>query len=66
MYYLLIVDIDIKKIEYGYCACGCGQKTKLYKAGLSEGEPMPYIRGHQPLEIKDIELLRFNRLINKG
>lgn len=37
----------------GYCKCGCGQKTtiasKTHRShGMIKGEPMQYIRGHQP------------------
>lgn len=40
-----------KKIPYGYCYCGCGQKTKFYKytdkrTGTIKGEPRKYIIGH--------------------
>lgn len=39
-------------IEYGYCHCGCGQKTKIAKqtdnrCGHIRGEPIKYIHGHQ-------------------
>lgn len=38
-------------IPYGYCHCGCGQKTRLArqtnnKRGIRRGEPMPFIRFH--------------------
>lgn len=37
---------------FGYCHCGCGQKTNLAprnstKIGLVKGEPQRYIKGHQ-------------------
>lgn len=40
------------EIPYGYCQCGCGQKTTLasrvYKArNLVKGQPSRYLRGHQ-------------------
>ena len=40
-----------KKIPYGYCHCGCGQKTKLHtetrpSKGYVKGEPRKYIIGH--------------------
>lgn len=42
----------MKKIPYGYCRCGCGQKTKLApwtdaSRGYTKGKPMIYIFGHQ-------------------
>ena len=38
-------------IEYGYCHCGCGQKTKLAKRGDKrfghvKNDPMRFILGH--------------------
>lgn len=38
-------------IPYGYCHCGCGEKTPLYKGtnrqrGIIKGEPCKYILGH--------------------
>ncbi len=40
-----------KEIPYGYCQCGCGQKTKIAKQnyreyGIIKGTPMHYINGH--------------------
>lgn len=39
------------KTPYGYCHCGCGQKTPIcthtrIKQGLKKGEPTRFIRGH--------------------
>lgn len=39
------------KIPYGYCHCGCGQRTKIAKYndsyhGLIAGEPLRFINGH--------------------
>lgn len=38
-------------VPYGYCQCGCGQKTNLSlktnsSRGLKRGEPYPCIKGH--------------------
>lgn len=38
-------------IPYGYCHCGCGQKTSLARdadkaKGIRRGDPMKYIAGH--------------------
>jgi hypothetical protein len=36
-------------IPYGYCHCGCGEKTKLNTIngnGYAKGEPKKYLRGH--------------------
>lgn len=40
------------EIPYGYCHCGCGQKTKLAprthsRKGLVKGQPQRFIDGHQ-------------------
>lgn len=40
-----------QEIQYGYCQCGCGQKTKLSlkndsSSGRIKGKPMRYLRGH--------------------
>jgi hypothetical protein len=40
------------KIPYGYCHCGCGQKTNISKQnhkknGWIKGEPQKYIYGHK-------------------
>ncbi len=39
------------KVEYGYCACGCGQKTTVpietsRPNGRYKGVPMTYVHGH--------------------
>lgn len=39
------------EVPYGYCHCGCGQKTKIArqtdrKWGIVAGEPMRFINGH--------------------
>ena len=44
-----ITPIDLR---YGYCKCGCGQKTNVSdrthtKYGHVKGKPMDYIRGHR-------------------
>lgn len=58
--------MKILKIEYGYCACGCGKKTKLFDTGFSEGEPMPYIKGHQPLanKMSNIDFFKIKNKLN--
>src|SRR3990167_3202715 len=43
-----------KEIQYGYCHCGCGRKTKIaernyWSTGTISGEPYKYIRGHTHL-----------------
>jgi len=40
-----------EEIPYGYCHCGCGQKTKIAKKtrskdGVFKGQPLRYINGH--------------------
>jgi hypothetical protein len=42
---------ELKNIPYGYCHCGCGQKTTIAKktntkAGWVAGKPRFYIHGH--------------------
>lgn len=39
------------EIPYGYCHCGCGQKTKIAtqshtRSGQVRGQPMTYLKGH--------------------
>lgn len=37
------------EIPYGYCHCGCGEKTNLAKygeLGYARGEPFRYLVGH--------------------
>lgn len=36
-------------VPYGYCHCGCGQRTNLskgYHHGIKRGEPNRFLRGH--------------------
>lgn len=40
-----------EKVEYGFCYCGCNQKTNLAKQnnaskGWKKGEPLRFINGH--------------------
>ena len=42
-------------IPYGYCHCGCGQKTTIpaktsTKLNRFKGVPMRYVRGHNPID----------------
>jgi hypothetical protein len=47
-------------IPYGYCACGCGQKTKIaprsnQRLGYVKGEPFRFLHGHReriPLAVR--------------
>lgn len=42
----------IKNIPYGYCFCGCGERTRLapkayaYR-GIRQGDPQKFVSGHQ-------------------
>jgi hypothetical protein len=41
------------EIPYGYCRCGCGQKTSIAtrneaRRGHVKGEPMPFLQHHNP------------------
>lgn len=62
----------IIEIPYGYCHCGCGQKTNIVKITNKKsrnikGEPYKYLGGHSPrkFKIKDIEDMvnMFNQMI---
>ena len=42
---------DFKEVTYGYCKCGCGEKTVIAKRSDSrwdcvKGEPRNFIQGH--------------------
>lgn len=42
------------EIPYGYCNCGCGEKTKLVshtdaRRGDKKGQPQKFIRGHRKI-----------------
>jgi len=42
---------DHSTVPYGYCHCGCGEKTNLsrqtvVKRGLKKGEPRRFLQGH--------------------
>lgn len=57
------------KVPYGYCHCGCGEKTKLAKEtahsrGHIKGQPLRYIHTHHarvPLEVRFWE-----KVVRKG
>lgn len=41
------------EIPYGYCHCGCGQRTRIAREtnrlrGRTPGVPMRFVRGHNP------------------
>jgi len=43
--------MKMNKIPYGYCQCGCGQKTRIAernraRLGWSKGEPLRFLQGH--------------------
>src|SRR5688572_2474751 len=43
--------MNTQEIPYGYCHCGCGEKTKIAtqtdpRFGHVKGEPIRYINGH--------------------
>ena len=43
--------LDFSSIPYGFCRCGCGQKTRIplknsYTEGRIKGEPVRFITGH--------------------
>ena len=50
-----------QEIPYGYCHCGCGEKTRLSprnhtKRGYVKGEPYKYIAGHADIHRANISL----------
>lgn len=52
-----------ENIEYGYCKCGCGNKTKSskftnIKRGIRKGEPYNYLKGHNEKDNVSIKLKR--------
>lgn len=45
------LELPFDEIPYGYCHCGCGEKTNIVKAsnpryGWIKGEPLRFISGH--------------------
>lgn len=58
----------MKKVPYGYCQCGCGQKTRISRetrsrGSLVKGQPYKFIRGHN--HFIDLTGDRFGRLTVK-
>lgn len=50
-------------IPYGFCHCGCGQKTPIAqktrsRSGHVKGQPCRYVRYHYRLTTSDIEKLK--------
>lgn len=60
------------EIPYGYCHCGCGQKTKLSDCnnslrGLVKGQPRRFVFGHAiRVRPQDTPINRFLSKINKN
>ena len=57
-------------IEYGYCQCGCGQKTNIIKVtnsryGHVAGEPYRYCKGHRAKVRDRTNTERFWSYVNK-
>ncbi len=47
-------------IPYGYCHCGCGQKTNIAKTNQSrrghiKGQPVRYVKGHGSRTHREIQ-----------
>lgn len=41
----------MSQIQFGFCQCGCGQKTPIAQRarfGNVPGQPIPYIKNHSP------------------
>ena len=56
-------------IPYGYCQCGCGQKTPISKTtdkkyGRIKGEPHKYINGHLTRFSDEQRILMFWSRVN--
>lgn len=48
-----ITEHASQEIPFGYCHCGCGQKTSIAKQrdkskGLTKGQPRQFVIGHKP------------------
>jgi hypothetical protein len=50
-------------IPFGYCQCGCGQKTNIAKKssrGVKKGQPCRFLHGHNPQKrVRQIRLCKF-------
>lgn len=58
------------EIAYGYCHCGCGEKTNLVtvsckKRGVKKGEPSKFISGHNVIP-KTVEERLWSKVDVKG
>lgn len=66
------LDDTTNEIPYGYCHCGCGQKTNISpknhtKRGYVKGEPFPFIAGHrEQLEAYPSSAERFREKTTHG
>lgn len=59
------------EVPYGYCHCGCGQKTKIasrnfYDRGIVKGEPYVFCRGHNGSDRHDPIEKRFWKRVQIG
>lgn len=59
------------EIPYGYCHCGCGQKTTIAsqnktKHNWIKGEPLPFIQGHHRKHKQDWYIPNFWSKVNKN
>lgn len=54
-----IPNSTTESIPYGYCHCGCGQKTRIAtrtysKKGIRKGQPLRFCTGHsRPIPLRD-------------
>lgn len=61
----------ISEIPYGYCHCGCGQKTNISKMtskkyGQIKGIPVRYISGHHVRCSREQRIIAFWNNVNKN
>lgn len=57
------------EIPYGYCHCGCGEKTALSRSnrrGYKKDEPVRFRRGHENRVRFESEVARIERFVEFG
>jgi predicted XRE-type DNA-binding protein len=59
------------EIPYGYCQCGCGQKTNIAKRtekriGHTKGEPLRFVLGHARKRIESVQERFWSKVDQSG
>lgn len=59
------------EIPYGYCQCGCGEKTRLSnwtdkRIGIVKGQPRRYVNGHSRKYSAEKRVIEFWAKVNKN